>query len=53
MVFPRLCALAEVTWSPAASRNWEDFTRRLQSQFGRFDQLGVNCHKDVAGRISE
>ena len=38
MMFPRLCALAEVTWSPPASRNWEDFTRRLQTQFQRFDQ---------------
>jgi hexosaminidase len=53
MVFPRLCALAEVTWSPQSSRNWEDFMRRLPTQFQRFDQLGVNYRKGVLERISE
>ena len=53
MVFPRLCALAEVTWSPRDSRNWEDFVRRLQTQFQRFDQSGVNCRKGAPGRVSE
>jgi hexosaminidase len=52
-VFPRLCAIAEVTWSPKGSRNWEDFTRRLQTQFLRFDQLGVNCRKGTPERIGE
>ena len=53
MLFPRLCALAEVTWSPQTSRNWEDFRRRLQTQFRRFDQLGVNHRKGAPGRIGE
>jgi hexosaminidase len=47
MVFPRLCALAEVTWSPHATRNFDDFKRRLQPQLERFDSLGVNYHKDT------
>jgi len=53
MMFPRLCALAEVNWSPAAARNWEDFQQRLQAQFQRFDQLGVNYRRGAPGRISE
>jgi len=53
MAFPRLCALAEVTWSPRAARSWEDFMRRLQVQFQRFDQLGINCRKGNAGCIGE
>ena len=53
MAFPRLCALAEVTWSAPAARNWEDFTRRLTMQFQRFDQLGVNYRKGIPERISE
>jgi hexosaminidase len=53
MMFPRMCALAEVTWSPQAARNWEDFTRRLQTQFQRFDALGVNCRKGTPGHIGE
>ena len=42
MAFPRLGALAEVSWSLGASRNYEDSTRRLRTQFQRFDRLGVN-----------
>ena len=42
MTFPRLCAIAEVAWSPKSSRDYGDFTRRLQTQFHRFDQLGVS-----------
>ena len=53
MIFPRLCAIAEVTWSSPASRNYDDFTRRLQTQFQRFDQEGVNYRKGEPGRIGE
>lgn len=45
MTFPRLTALAEVTWSPKAARNWEDFNRRLPVQFQRFAQLGINYRR--------
>jgi hexosaminidase len=47
MIFPRLCALAEVDWSPKASRNWEDFSRRIRIDCARLDQLGVN-HRSLA-----
>jgi len=53
MAFPRLCALAEVAWSPKASRDWTDFSRRLQTQFQRFDQLGINYRKGTPGPIGE
>lgn len=42
MVFPRLSALAEVTWSARDARNYDDFKRRLQTDDRRLDQLGVN-----------
>jgi hexosaminidase len=45
MAFPRLCALAEVSWSPAAGRNYDDFMRRLQVQGRRFDQMNVNYRR--------
>ena len=47
MVFPRECALAEVTWSSKSSRNWNDFTRRLQAQYERFDQLDINYRRNT------
>src|SRR5208282_3808423 len=42
MAFPRLCALAEVDWTPKAGRNWADFSRRLRIHLRRLDELGVN-----------
>jgi hexosaminidase len=50
MTYPRLSALAEVTWSPAKSRDYGDFSHRLNAMFRRFDQLGVSYRKPVAGR---
>ena len=42
MAVPRITALAEVAWSPASKRNWLDFRERLNTQFKRFDYMGVN-----------
>ncbi len=42
MVFPRLCALAEVVWSPKAARNWDDFSRRVRVDCLRLNRGGVN-----------
>lgn len=40
--FPRLCALAEVLWSPKESRDWAGFQQRLAGHQQRLDALGVN-----------
>ncbi|MCF6170717.1 MAG: glycoside hydrolase family 20 protein [Bacteroidales bacterium] len=45
MAVPRMTALAEVAWSPASERNWDDFRKRLNTQFKRFDYMGVNYSK--------
>ncbi len=42
MVFPRLAALSEVLWSPKEARDWGDFSRRMQTQYKRYDSLGIN-----------
>ena len=41
MAFPRALALAEVVWSPAELRDWEDFRRRLESQLDHLDARGI------------
>lgn len=49
--FPRLCALAEVGWSPLEARDWEGFAGRMISQYKRLDLLGVKYRaaaKDVS-----
>jgi hexosaminidase len=53
MAFPRLCALAEVDWSPPAARNWDDFSRRLRVHELRLDELGVNYRRDTSVKIGE
>jgi len=51
MSFPRLCALAEVAWSPNDSRNFEDFSRRLKTHLARLDHAGVAYWNDHAVQI--
>lgn len=45
MAFPRLAAIAEVAWTPQASRRWDDFARRLGAQAPRWAALGVNFYR--------
>ncbi|WP_436532919.1 beta-N-acetylhexosaminidase [Actinoplanes sp. HUAS TT8] len=40
LAFPRLCAVAEALWSPAA-RDYTDFAHRLAHHLTRLDALGV------------
>ncbi len=53
MAFPRLCALAEVTWSPKAAGNYDDFLQRLKTDEHRLDELGVNYRCSALGNGSE
>lgn len=45
MLFPRMAALSEVLWSPKEKRNWDDFEKRLQVQFKRYDLWGADYSK--------
>jgi hexosaminidase len=40
--FPRLCAMAELTWTPAASKSLSDFTNRLVVHEQRLAAMGMN-----------
>jgi hexosaminidase len=42
MTFPRLCALAEVVWSPAGRKDYAGFLERLKPHLARLDTIGVN-----------
>ena len=42
MAYPRAIALAEVTWSPRAARDWGSFVRRLPNAERMLDRLRVN-----------
>ncbi len=53
MMFPRLCALAEVDWSPQAAHDFADFNQRLQIHEQRLDVLGVVYRKELSVKIGE
>jgi hexosaminidase len=40
--FPRLCAIAEATWTPSASKNFTSFTNRLTVHEQRLAAMGMN-----------
>ncbi|WP_306416155.1 beta-N-acetylhexosaminidase [Micromonospora okii] len=44
MAFPRLPAIAELGWSPAAGHDWESFRGRLGQQAPRWRQQGVDFY---------
>ena len=41
MVWPRGLAIAESVWSPKAKKNWNDFAKRVEANFGRMDARNV------------
>ncbi|MET3651987.1 beta-N-acetylhexosaminidase [Dyella japonica] len=40
-VFPRIAALAELGWSPASARHWNDFLQRMPTELARYRALGI------------
>jgi hexosaminidase len=45
MVFPRLAAVAEVSWTSQPRRDWESFRDRMVDQGLRWERDGVNFHR--------
>jgi hexosaminidase len=43
--FPRAAALAEVVWSPAQGRDFDEFRLRLEQHLKRLDLFAVNFRK--------
>jgi hexosaminidase len=42
MLFPRLLAVSEVAWTPAARKSYAAFVPRMSQQFARLDQHKIN-----------
>lgn len=45
MAFPRLAGAAELAWSRAARRSWDEYRLRLGAQAPRWTALGVNFYR--------
>ena len=41
MLFPRVAAVAETAWSPAAAKDWTSFADRLPAELARYRALGL------------
>jgi hexosaminidase len=44
MVFPRLPGYAEIGWTPAGMRNWEEYKVRLGKQKARFEAMEIDYY---------
>jgi hexosaminidase len=47
MLFPRMIALAESAWTPAAHKDYADFTRRLPAHFRYLNRIGINYYNPL------
>jgi hexosaminidase len=45
MVFPRLPGYAEIGWTPASSRSWDEYKVRLAKQGPRFKAMGIDYYQ--------
>jgi hexosaminidase len=45
MLFPRLPAIAEIGWTPARERSWEDYRLRLAAHGPRMEAMGIQFHR--------
>jgi hexosaminidase len=45
MVFPRLPGYAEIGWSPAAERNWDEYKVRLGKHGSNIKAMGINFYR--------
>lgn len=50
MAFPRLVAVAEIGWSPAARIDWQGFRQRLEAQEPRWVARGINYAREPLRR---
>ncbi|HEY4788230.1 MAG TPA: beta-N-acetylhexosaminidase [Bacteroidales bacterium] len=42
MIFPRICAMAEILWSPKDKQDYNQFLVRLQETLKRLQEMGIN-----------
>ncbi len=47
MIFPRMCALAEVAWDEPINMNFDFFVKRLIPQFQNWDNVKINYAKSL------
>jgi hexosaminidase len=51
MIYPRAWGLAEVYWSPKEKKDWNNFSRRMETHFTRADAADINYSRAVYDAI--
>ena len=44
MMFPRFPGYAEIAWSPAGGRNWDEYKARLGNHAARMKAMGIDYY---------
>jgi hexosaminidase len=47
MTWPRAAAVAEVGWTAPQLKNFDDFKRRMEANYQRYEKLGINYAKSA------
>jgi len=47
MAWPRLMAIAEVAWSPKLSKDWDQFSTKVEAHFAILDTLKIKYAKSI------
>lgn len=47
MTYPRALAISESVWSPKAKKNWDSFSRKVETHFKRLDEAGIKYAPSV------
>lgn len=45
LLFPRLLGYAEIGWTPAEQRSWDDYKLRLGAQGARMEAMGISFYR--------
>ncbi len=53
MTYPRALSISETLWSPKSKKDWNNFSRKTQAHFIRFDDQKTNVCKAVLDPIIE
>ena len=47
MTWPRAFSIAETLWSPAETKNWNNFVKKTEEHFKRFDAAEINYSRSM------
>ncbi|MCK4749457.1 MAG: family 20 glycosylhydrolase, partial [Bacteroidales bacterium] len=53
MIFPRLCAMAEVQWTPPGKKNYDEFLERMMPHYSRLSASGIKYRVPIPDSVDQ